>query len=402
MEKKEHIRKLLDAFASGRISRAAFDELHQYLSANDQDEVIASWVDEHLRQEEDNDQIPVNRQKMISTIINHPDFERKSRRHSGLLRYTHWLGGTAALICIGIGLWWTQPVNEPWQEAEDNNTTVSATSLPASGTDKAVLRLADGTVVDLEEASNGVVASEAGVSVVMEGSELEYRQSAHSTGTVQAEHSIHIPKGKQYRLTLPDGSRVWLNAASSIIFPVQFAEDKRVVTIEGEAFFEIHHDSKKPFVVQTALQTLEVLGTTFNVSAYADDGYVKTALISGSVRVERSGDGPLAGRSLILSPGEQSLIEADGNTIRRAAVDTRRVASWKDGLFTFHNEPIEEVMRKVARWYDVEVEYRDGMAGKRIGGSVQRFQEVNKLMKALQATGLLRYQMEGGKILIMK
>src|SRR5690606_10532709 len=106
--------------------------------------------------------------------------------------------------------------------------------------------------------------------------------------------------------------------------------------------------------------------------------------------------------SLVLKPGEESVAKADNNAIKRSKVDTQHIATWRTGLFTFHNEPVEEVMRKVARWYDIEVEYRDGMAGKRIGGTVPRFDNINRLMSALQSTGLLHYKMEGGKVQITK
>src|SRR5690606_2730376 len=147
-------------------------------------------------------------------------------------------------------------------------------------------------------------------------------------GTEDASHSIQIPKGMQYQLTLPDGSQVWLNAASSITFPVQFPGTKRVVKLSGEAFFDVRHDAAKPFIVQTRLQSLEVLGTSFNVSAYADDGYVKTSLVSGSVRIDRTGHGHAPNPSLVLKPGEESVAKADNNAIKRSKVDTQHIATW--------------------------------------------------------------------------
>src|SRR5690606_31662429 len=143
---------------------------------------------------------------------------------------------------------------------------------------------------------------------------------------------------------------------------------------------DVKHNSERPVIAQTPLQSREVQGTTLNVSAYAGHGYVKTSLLSRSVRVSRAGQDAAACPSLVLRPGEESLAEVDNNVIKRSKVYTRHMATWRNGLFTFHNEPVEEVMRKVARWYDIEVEYRDGMAGKRIGGNVPRFDDIDQLM----------------------
>lgn len=399
MENKEHLRRLLSAFEAGKITRAEFDELHRYLTSHREERAFSSWIDERLGQVEQDNAMPVNREKIFNAIIADSRFNRI--RTFRRLRYGYWLGGAAAALCLGIGLWWMLGKSLQTGNQADRVAMQPAPSVSPPA-DKAILRLADGTIIDLGAMQNGVVASEAGASVILDGRELVYHPQSGATGAEDASHTIHIPKGMQYRLTLPDGSRVWLNAASSITFPVHFSGAKRLVDLSGEAFFDVEHDTAKPFIVQTQLQSLEVLGTTFNVSAYADDGYVKTSLVSGSVRVDRPGHGDAAGPSLVLKPGEESLAKKDNQVIKRSKVDTQHIATWRTGLFTFHNEPVEEVMRKVARWYDIEVEYQDGMAGKRIGGSVPRFDNIDQLMRALQRTGLLHYKMEGGKVLITK
>lgn len=401
MEDKERIRKLLSAFEAGKITRAEFDELHRYLTDHRNEQAFSSWIDSRLGQIGEDHEMPTNRPDLFKAIVADPRFTKeRALRHHQRLRY--WLGGVAAILCLGVGLWWMQG-KEPLQTGSQGNRhaeqSTPAVSFPA---DKPILRLADGTAIDLAALQDGVVASEGGASVILDGKELAYHPQSGVPGAENANHSIHIPKGMQYQLTLPDGSRVWLNAASSITFPVQFSGSKRVVKLSGEAFFDVKHDAAKPFIVETPLQLLEVLGTTFNVSAYADDGYVKTSLVSGSVRVDRSMPGNTTGSSLVLNPGEESLAKEGSQVIKQRKVDTRHIATWRTGVFTFHNEPVEEVMRKVARWYDIEVAYRDGMAGKRIGGSVPRFDNIERLMKALQGTGLLHYNMEGGKVLITK
>lgn len=400
VEKREHIRQLLSAFEAGRITRAEFDELHRHLTDHSNEQFFSTWIDEKLEQMEHDDHVPVNRQNIYNAILADPRFNRKRPMHRSYYRY--WLAGAAAVLCFGIGLSWMLGGQQQTGDIAARLAIQLAPSAPPAVVEKPTLRLADGTIIDLEAMQDGLVATEAGASVVLDGRELVYQPQSGTTSISPASHTIQIPKGMQYRLMLPDGSHVWLNAASSITFPVQFSGTDRVVQLRGEAFFDVKHHAEKPFIVQTSLQSLEVLGTTFNVSAYDDDGYVRTSLLSGSVRVKRVGQNDEKNASLVLRPGEESLAEVDNNLIERSKADIRHMAAWRNGLFTFHNEPVEEVMRKVARWYDIEVEYRDGMAGKRIGGNVPRFDNIEQLMRALQRTGLLHYSREGGKVLITK
>jgi len=166
--------------------------------------------------------------------------------------------------------------------------------------------------------------------------------------------------------------------------------------------------SNWPFIVKTRTQRVEVLGTLFNISAYDGDSNVKTTLVEGSVKISLVGNhaefslNETDGLSTILKPGQQAITYKDGKDINIDAIDPYEVVSWKDNLFVFNDEEISEVMKKVSRWYDVEVIYKDGMAGKRIGGTIPKFERIEELMDALTATGLLRYTMEGGIVVIME
>src|SRR5690606_32069287 len=353
MEDKEHIRKLLSAFEAGKITRAEFDELHRYLTDHRNEQAFSSWIDSRLGQIGEDHEMPTNRPDLFKAIIADPRLKKERALRHQRLRY--WLGGVAAILCLSVGLWWMQAEKPSQTGSQGDQYAEQTTPAPSLPADKPILRLADGTAINLAALQDGVVASEGGTSVTLDGKELAYHPQSGAPGAENANHSILIPKGMQYQLTLPDGSRVWLNAASSMTFPVQFSGSKRVVKLNGEAFFDIKHDAAKPFIVETPLQSLEVLGTTFNVSAYADDGYVKTSLVSGSVRIDRSMHGNAIGSSLVLSPGEESLAKEGSQVIKQRKVDTRHIATWRTGVFTFHNEPVEDVMRKVARWYDIEV-----------------------------------------------
>ena len=183
----------------------------------------------------------------------------------------------------------------------------------------------------------------------------------------------------------------------------------REVKIDGEAYFEIKKANKWPFIIKTNRQQVEVLGTNLNVSAYVDDASTKTTLITGNVRVSSYSDGNMSKSttltalySEILVPGQQATTTEGDCKIALSTVDTEEIISWKQNLFVFNNEEISEVMKKVSRWYAVDVEFHDGMKGKRIGGTIPRFEHIDELMKALEATGVLHYKMEGGRVIIMK
>lgn len=389
---------------AGSISREEFDELHARLLEGKNDAELAAWMDDVLQTMEEDKAMPVDSGKIFRQITAHPDFEHhrypvRIRRRS----YRYWLSGAAAMICIGAALFFYQQHDSQGESADAEQSWNAAMDVRADReAERAVLRLADGTEIDLEEAKDGLLSNHDGAQVVLEGNELSYAISGTAAEQAAVMNSVHIPKGKQYQIILPDGSKVWLNAASSLTYPVRFSENERSVEVQGEAYFEIVPDQQAPFIVHSATQKVEVLGTAFNISAYPDDGYVKTTLVNGSVRVSRLGVGAAGSEPVLLRPGQQSFITPEDSPIRVSSAETEEVISWKHGLFVFSNEPVEEVMRKVARWYNVEVEYRDGMEGKLIGGDIPRFEDIHKLMRALQATGLLRYQMEGGKIVIMK
>src|SRR5690606_36641752 len=213
-------------------------------------------------------------------------------------------------------------------------------------------------------------------------------------------NTIEIPKGRQYKITLPDGSQVWLNAASTITYPVRFDKTHREVEVEGEAYFEVKDAADWPFTVNTSMQRIEVLGKHFNVSAYHDDTFIKPTLVDGSVKISSRSDPTetvISQRcSTLLRPGQQAVSRVSQSHWAVNTVDPEDVISWKEKLFVFNNEEISDVMKKISRWYDVEIEYRDGMAGKRIGGSIPILDRVDELMEALKDTGLLHYKMKGG------
>jgi transmembrane sensor len=285
------------------------------------------------------------------------------------------------------------------------------------GSNKATLTLADGTVIDLDNATNGTIATE-GITIVKKRSDgkLEY-QPAYSPLTTDnslAYNTLTTPTGGQYYLELPDGSKVWLNAASSIKYPTAFNGDERLVHLTGEAYFEIMKNHDKPFRVHFTSPPaggggreglIEVLGTHFNVNAYADEAMIKTTLLEGQIREwANPGDVLQFGRSIILNPGQQAQLKntAIGNGHIRVIdeADTEEAIAWKNGLFYFDNVDIQAIMRQLERWYKVQVVFKGKIPARRFAGQVSRSSNLSQVLKILELSKV-HFTIEGDVVTVL-
>lgn len=266
----------------------------------------------------------------------------------------------------------------------------------APGTNRATLILANGRQVVLDAANREALAATSGTMTFnVTDSMLVYHEPEAGDKPADpgrmAWHTLITARAQQYQLVLPDGSRIWLNAATRVRFPLRFSGQKeRRVELEGEAYFEIAKDASKPFIVHSNRQDIRVLGTHFNVSSYADEAEAKTTLLEGSVRVNGK---------LTLKPGEQ--LKTDGKGKQAISkVNTAASVAWQKGYFEFNDENIYEIMSKVARWYDVTVIYEGTIPLDKMKGSMSRFQNVSGVLSILEATGLLSFRIDGKKIYV--
>lgn len=276
----------------------------------------------------------------------------------------------------------------------------------AVGKNTAILTLSNGKQINLSDAINGQLADESGISISKTSNgQLVYELKGGSTkaGNENRLNKISTPKGGQYQVVLPDGSRVWLNAASSIKFPADFVGlNQRRVQLMGEAYFEVAKDKSHPFIVETDKQDVEVLGTHFNINAYADEELTKTTLLEGSVRVSLAGYSPLRHATdafVILKPGQQAVL-ADG-PIKINAADTEEAVAWKNGYFKFKSESLSSIMRKLSRWYDVEIVYKGEISKDRFGGTISRYKNVADVLEMLESTKLVKFKVEGRRIIVI-
>jgi transmembrane sensor len=271
----------------------------------------------------------------------------------------------------------------------------TATIVP--GKNQAVLKLSGGNAILLEEVADGVITSNDNATGFEKKSGLLVAKgAAANAGNANEINMLETPKGGQYQVALPDGTRVWLNASTRLYFPTVFKPGERKVQLSGEAYFEVKHDPANPFIVEISTGAfLRVLGTSFNVSAYQEDANETTTLLTGSLQVTRNQS------QALLKPGQQAIVNTQ-KIEEVQEVETSYAVAWKEGYFMFNREPIKSVMAKVARWYDVDVVYEGPVTETRFWGTVSRFSQVSDVLKMLEATNRVHFTIEGKRIIVKK
>jgi transmembrane sensor len=267
----------------------------------------------------------------------------------------------------------------------------------APGSNKAILTLANGHQIILTGAKNGQLSVQGNTTINKTADGQVVYNSGQAASSETAYNTMSTPRGGQYHLTLADGTNVWLNASSSITYPVAFNGKERKVSITGEAFFEVKHNAAQPFRVSVKGQTIEDLGTEFNINAYNDEPVVKTTLLQGSVRLTN-------GKAVaMMKPGQDAVTRLGNDHITIGEADTEQAVAWKNGSFIFNNEDLASIMRKVSRWYDVDIEYTAGAnSAENYIGSMTRYTNVSQVLKVLEETGHVRFKIDGKKIVVAK
>jgi transmembrane sensor len=265
------------------------------------------------------------------------------------------------------------------------------------GTNKATLTLGTGQRINLTDALNGTLATKAGVTIAKNkpGQIMFSFTSAEHVDHTQ--NTISTPAGGQWEVKLSDVTQVWLNAASKLTFPASFSKlQNRIVTLEGEGYFEVAKDVAHPFIVISGNQRVEVLGTHFNINSYTDEPAIKTTLIEGRVKVSVLG----ISSPVILKPGDQSTVA--GSAIHVESVNTEEAIAWKNGYFRFNDENIQSTMRKLSRWYNIDVLYGPGISTDGMNGKVSRYKNISQVLSALEATKTVHFKVEGRRVTVLK
>jgi len=375
---QQHIESLLQKFASGRISEAEQQILSDYMSTVDEP-LFKQLMEQH--------ELTVQTQG----VPGEPDevlYQRIQQRIAGIasqdgpvIRRRWYMAAAAAILLLVIAGGAYRYFRQEPQQPVIVSHAPEQDALP--GGNKAVLTLADGSQVKLDSAGNQVIA-QGSTAIQQQHGQLQY--TVQKTAEVNY-HTLSTPRGGQFQLLLPDGTRVWLNAASVLRYPTAFVGAERVVELQGQGYFEVAKNADQPFKVVVKEMEVQVLGTAFDIMAYPEEGRVNTTLQEGAVRVKHGEAAKL------LKPGQQAVLNTAGH-LAVQEVDVDQTIAWKTGFFEFDNEQLSVIMRQIARWYDVEVDYSEINDRKRFGGRISRNLPLSQVLRILEANGAV-FRLEG-------
>ena len=337
-------------------------------------------------------------------VINPPPYETRHRPPAIPLQPQKWrrYAAVAAILVLVLASTWFFIFNhrQAKEMAHTETPSIPYKNDKAPGGNKAILTLADHSTINLDDAANGKLAQQGKAAIIKSnGGQLVYNITNEKTTEVLY-NSLTTPRGGQYQLVLPDGSKVWLNAASSIRYPTAFSGSTRQVDITGEAYFEISKDPNRSFIVRVgspagAKGEIKVLGTHFNVNAYDDEPAMRTTLLEGAVKLTKDAV------STILQPGQQAQLQQAGDIKLVSNPDMEQTMAWKNGLFAFNGADIHTIMRQISRWYDVDVVFEGDIRGN-FHVEMSRNTNVSNVFRMLETTGAVHFKMEGKKIMVIQ
>lgn len=383
---KARLAYLLNIYFDKTATAAEVDELMEAVENSKHDEELKRLLTELWEQQHSHHQ-PISEEKgkeMLIAILQHG---RVLKPVTGKKRW--WPAAAAVLVlCIGSYYWMSHQMFTNENIAEQSDAYVIK-----PGGNKAMLTLADGSHIELDSSREGTLTTQGSALVVNNSSSiLTYGANKSSAGEQVVYNILSTPRGGQYCLVLSDGTKVWLNANSSIRFPATFNGDTRSVSIKGEAYFEVAKNKAKPFLVTAKEATVTVLGTHFNIMAYEDESVMTTTLLEGAVKVSK-GD-----KFKILKPGVQAQILEDA-TMKTEIVDVDEEMAWKNGWFNFNSWDVQRIMRQISRWYDIDVVYEGKMPTGHYSGIVSRENNISQVLQIMKAGGV-DFKIEDRRIIV--
>lgn len=373
MHQKQSVAELIEKHSRGLLSPAEKEAFFQLFERDDLDPEVADYLWQNYQQQSETAVWPDEFRQLFAARMAKRIIRSAQPVRSLPSRQTHlWRYAAAVLLILGGSAAYFLTTKKP-------SAIIQSRILP--GTNGAVLTLANGTQVVLDSLGNGIVASQQGANVVLKNGMLEYQLTGNDAQVNY--NTLEVPRGRQFRLTLPDGSKVWLNAASSIKYPTAFAGTDRMVEVNGEAFFEVEKDAARPFMVKVNNSAaIEVLGTSFNVNAYEQEEMIKTTLVEGAISVKANSD------RQILKPGQQ--VQVQGSTPLKVVnnVNISQVTAWKNGYFDFNDADLPVMMRQLERWYDIQVVYEGKVPDVIFKGKMDRNVQLADMVGFLKNFGI--------------
>lgn len=392
---------LLQRYTDKTCTEEEKEQLMQLLQQPNNDEVAQLLIDRMIKERETRYTMPQDAAEAVlqailqtgkTTVISIKD---NGRTRNNLWRRIAVAASITLLLAIGGWLWSTRTPSADIVQTKDQ-PTISIDLLP--GGNKAILTLDNGRTIVLDSTSNGIVAQQGGATVLKTGDGQIAYDILGKESLNALYNKLSTPRGGQYQLVLPDGSKVWLNSLSSIRYPTTFNGKERRIELKGEAYFEVAKKANMPFKVNIEGKAeVEVLGTHFNINSYADEPAIATTLLEGSVRVTG-----LENRdSRLIEPGEQAQLKKNGQLTLNKAVNVEQVLAWKNGIFNFDNADLPMVLRQLSRWYDVDVVYEGSIPQREFGGKIQRDLNLSQVLRILEKNNV-HYRTQGRKLIIMK
>ncbi|MFV0553255.1 MAG: FecR family protein [Mangrovibacterium sp.] len=326
------------------------------------------------------------------------DVDRAWRKIAAKITRTHWslrLAKYAAILVLPLLLGiasYTYYIGIPQTE----EIAMLPEIMPASK--HAVVVLSSGETIDLKESAASQI-EESGATINKQQGELSYSEQQQKRSKKEVKNTLLVPQGGEYSLVLSDGSRVQMNSLSRLTYPVAFLGNKREVHLEGEAYFEVAKDSARPFIVYVNGMAVEVLGTSFNIKAYADEQEIATTLVEGKVKL-KLGDSP---EQFILKPNQQAVFTPENQQVNIQEVDVKQYVGWRLGIYYFTNEKLEDILKTLVRWYDFDYEFADEQLREiRFEGGLNKYENMYPILDIMKSTGKLDFEMEGKMVKISK
>ena len=388
MYQKEVFKELMYQFVSGEISLEGKAQLLKMIDDPQYADDLDFILRENYGRIEPIKSNPESTQQFIQSLtkkINTIKDQVEEETDSTLFNWKKLVVAASVILVMGLG-YVAFNRNKVSTAIANNDKNVI---MP--GRSGAILTLGDGSQIVLDSVANGVLANQSNTAVAKKDGEIIYTEGSNARGVI---NKMMTPRGRQFKLELSDGTKVWLNASSSISFPTAFAANERKVSIVGEVYFEVAKDKHKPFTVTVNDVEVQVLGTHFNVNGYDDEGEIKTSLIEGSVLVSKKD------QKVLLKPGQQADIKKSGAVKVKALDNFDEVLAWKNGMFHFDNASLETVLRQLSRWYDVDVVMDKGVVSRNFEGEINRDLELSQVLKILEGNNV-HFKIEGKILKVM-
>jgi ferric-dicitrate binding protein FerR (iron transport regulator) len=365
--------QLLEQFKQGSLTPAEVEEFHLLVNEGSYDSLLGQDMLAMLESKPSSSLWTEEKQEALLININRKRSAKRTRVF--MMRFA-----VAAIFMLAVAGVYLFLMKQPQSSA-----IASYKNDVAPGKTGAKLRLSDGRMIMIDTVKDGLVAVDGKVKILKQNGRIVYEGATDLT----AYNEIVADKGRQISAELPDGSVVYLNAASTLRYPLHFSGKERLVEMTGEAYFEVTHNAAKPFKVKAGNEIIEDLGTKFNINAYTDEAAMKTTLLEGSVKV----------RNTVLQPSEQASIDKEGVLTLVKDADLEDVMAWKNGEFRYHSVDFETIMRQAARWYDVEIVYEGKIKGTVTGG-IGRDVNASELLQIMESTGKVSFEIDGKKIIV--